>query len=101
MCCAGMQRYQGSLDCDSVGPQQLTIYAASSTLACQWHGLGTGSSREVSPMVQVSKEIQIPDTEAVRVRREGERVELVLIDKDGAEQLVPVQMEAEKPRAAA
>jgi hypothetical protein len=52
-------------------------------------------------MVQVSKEIQIPDTEAVRVRREGERVELVLIDKDGAEQLVPVQMEAEKPRAAA
>jgi hypothetical protein len=52
-------------------------------------------------MCKVSKRIEIPDTAAVRVRLDGEKVELALIDKDGVVQLILVAMEAEKPRAAA
>jgi hypothetical protein len=48
-------------------------------------------------MCRLSKRIEIPGTEAVRVRQNGDKVELMLIDRDGAVQLVPVQMEIERP----
>lgn len=52
-------------------------------------------------MAQLSKRIQVPGTDAVRVRRDGEKVELVLIDQAGGVQVVPVAMEEEKARVAA
>lgn len=52
-------------------------------------------------MSKVSKRIEIPDTEALRVRQDGDRLELVLIDKSGAVQLVPVKMDPERTAAQA
>lgn len=53
-------------------------------------------------MAKLSKPIQIPGTEAVRVRlTDGDRVELLLIDQSGSVQSVPVQMECERMAAEA
>ena len=51
-------------------------------------------------MAQLSKKIQVPDVEAVRVRQDGDKIAIVLIDKDGAVQMVPVVMEQERAAAA-
>jgi hypothetical protein len=52
-------------------------------------------------MCRVSKRIEIHGTEAVRVRQNGDKVELVLIDEKGAVHLVPVVMEPERAAVAA
>lgn len=52
-------------------------------------------------MAKLSRKILVTDIDAIRVRLDGEKVEIVLIEEGGAVQLVPVPMEAEKPRVAA
>lgn len=44
----------------------------------------------------VSRRIDIPGVEALRVRVRGAEVGLVLIDEAGLEQVVPVQLEPER-----
>ena len=45
---------------------------------------------------KVSKRIEVPGVEALRVRKTGDTVELVLIDDSGQVQLVPVELEEER-----
>lgn len=52
-------------------------------------------------MGKLSKRIEIPDTAAVRVRQNGDKVELVLIGNDGSVCSVPVKMELERVAVAA
>ncbi len=52
------------------------------------------SNDEARPMI--SKRISVPGVEALRVRRRGDEIGLVLIDGAGAVQVIPVQLEPEQ-----
>lgn len=49
-------------------------------------------------MAQVSRPIYTPGVERIRVRKDGEKLSVFLIDDKGEVQMVPVEMEGAKPQ---